>query len=49
MCQGTDCPLKEQCYRFKAVPNKHRQSMFMPVPYDHEKKECKYFWENKEK
>lgn len=48
MCTGGDCPLKEQCYRFKAVPNKFRQSMFMTIPYDKEEEKCKYFWKNDE-
>ena len=26
MCANMTCPLKEDCYRFKAVPNPHRQS-----------------------
>lgn len=26
MCLGVDCPIKEKCYRFKAVPNPYRQT-----------------------
>lgn len=43
MCEGTGCPLKEKCYRHKAMPGL-RQSYFMIVPYDHKKKSCDYYW-----
>lgn len=26
MCVGTDCPLRETCYRYTATPNEHWQS-----------------------
>lgn len=26
MCKGTDCPDKQQCYRYTAVPDEHQQS-----------------------
>lgn len=32
MCDGTDCPLKGQCYRNQAVPNAC-QSWFSVAPY----------------
>lgn len=32
MCTGGNCPLKESCYRYRAVPNKLLQS-FMDPPY----------------
>ena len=32
MCDGTDCPIKEQCDRFTSKPNEHRQSYFVNVP-----------------
>ena len=43
MCQNQDCKLKETCYRFKAVPNEHRQSYsdFKPDKDGN----CKYYWE----
>lgn len=44
MCDGIKCPLKEDCYRFKAIPNEYRQSMFMETPFGKEKEGwCKYF------
>lgn len=33
MCSGGDCPLKETCYRYKAIPNELRQSFFSHPPY----------------
>lgn len=45
ICEGKDCPLKENCYRYKAVPNPYRQSFFANIPYDLKEKKCEYFWE----
>lgn len=38
-----ECPKKETCYRFKAIPNKGRQSYFMFLPYDRATEICKHF------
>jgi hypothetical protein len=46
MCSGEKCPLKENCYRFLAIPNEFRQSYFMNPPYNHQTNECEYFWDN---
>lgn len=27
MCRSTECPRAQECYRFRARPNPHRQSM----------------------
>lgn len=43
MCEGTECPLKEECYRFSA-PKSMYQSYFVEVPYDKEQKKCDYYW-----
>ena len=43
MCKGNGCPIKENCYRYKAIPEQC-QSFFLQPPYDHEKKECMAFW-----
>lgn len=32
MCPGTNCPLKEQCYRYTATPNEQRQSYLAQAP-----------------
>lgn len=45
MCRGEDCPIKEQCYRYKATPNEYQQSYFYKIPYDKDKKECDKFWD----
>lgn len=31
-CKGTDCPVKEGCYRFTAPDNGQYQSYFVEVP-----------------
>ena len=41
MCFGDDCPLKEKCFRFRAVPGK-MQYYFNNPPY--KENECEYFW-----
>jgi hypothetical protein len=42
MCKGTNCPAKESCYRFTAIPNEFRQSYFMEPPIKDGK--CDYYW-----
>jgi len=41
MCNGGKCPLKETCYRFRAIPSKW-QSYFVKPP--HRKGKCKQYW-----
>lgn len=45
MCKGTDCPLKETCYRYKATPSL-LQSVFIDVPLK-EDGTCDYYWNRK--
>ena len=46
-CEGTGCPIKENCYRYTSKPNEYRQSYFVEVPYKDD--ECDHFWcENQE-
>ena len=42
MCKGTNCPKKNECYRFLATPSEYRQSYFIDPPY--EKDKCDEFW-----
>jgi hypothetical protein len=42
MCQGTNCPLKDSCYRYKAKPNKIWQSWFTESPIKDGK--CDMYW-----
>ena len=48
MCNGLNCPLKETCYRFKAMKKVYGQSYFFSPPQ--KDGECEYYWEvdNKE-
>lgn len=48
-CEGTNCPLKETCYRFTAKSSEYRQAYFMEVPYNHEESKCNHYWPNNEK
>lgn len=53
LCKGTGCPLKEDCYRFKAKPDEYYQSYFAEPPFNHvesdEQPSCDYFMEIKYK
>ena len=42
MCKGTDCPLKENCYRFTAKSDDVYQSYFVDSPIKDGK--CDMFW-----
>jgi hypothetical protein len=41
-CKGTDCPVKENCYRFTAKSNDLHQSYFAESPIKDGK--CEMFW-----
>jgi hypothetical protein len=41
MCKGDGCTQRDQCFRFRAKPDKHRQSYFMDVPGSGD--ECHHF------
>lgn len=41
MCMGGKCPIKKDCYRYRAIPNL-RQNYFTIPPIE---KECHYFWQ----
>jgi len=45
MCKGTECPVKEKCFRFTAKSDEH-QSYFVDVPgkLEGNKFTCSYFW-----
>ena len=43
MCHGKDCPLKDLCYRFKAIPSQY-QSYFIEIPYSNNSKNCECYW-----
>lgn len=44
MCKGEGCPIREDCYRYKATPSEYVQSYFSTTPYD-KKLGCDYYWE----
>ena len=46
MCKGGECPLKETCYRYTAMPGE-RQSYFLIPPF-RKGGACDYFWYNNE-
>ncbi len=41
MCLGNGCPMKEQCYRYRAIPNRVQSYMHAP----HEMGICSMFWD----
>lgn len=44
MCHGDNCPQKENCYRFMAIPDDLWQSYFVEAPVK-EDGECDHYWE----
>jgi len=45
-CKGTDCPIRDSCYRYTAPDSLVWQSYYN-YSYDHEKEECKDFWKRR--
>lgn len=45
-CRGTDCPVKEKCFRFTSEPSEFKQSYFADVPGKLEGNEftCNMYW-----
>ena len=43
MCRQHDCPKAQECYRFLATPDEHRQSYL--VKQDFGEQGCGFFWE----
>lgn len=48
MCEGGKCPLKETCYRYKAMPSEYRQAFFIEEPYVETNKGviCNHYWKH---
>tara|TARA_R110002020_G_scaffold15980_3_gene56754 strand:- start:1371 stop:1559 length:189 start_codon:yes stop_codon:yes gene_type:complete len=47
MCEGKHCKLKQHCYRYRAIPNKYRQSF---IVLDKEsQQDCEYFYDIRDK
>ncbi len=42
MCPGGACPLRQRCFRYRAVPDA-RQEWFGAVPFDEEAATCALF------
>lgn len=42
-CTGEGCPIKLECYRYKAKDS-DRQSYFVNPPYNHKQKGCDMLW-----
>jgi len=35
MCDGIDCPIRDRCYRFRAIPDDY-QHYFIKIPYEYD-------------
>ena len=46
MCEGINCPMKNECYRYTA-PVGLRQSYFAETPIK-DGKDCEYYWKTQE-
>ncbi len=42
MCMGVDCPLRENCFRFRATSERENQTYFMVPPF--KDGDCDMFW-----
>lgn len=40
MCRGKDCPKREGCYRYRALPDVIMQAYFSISPYENENCTC---------
>ena len=43
MCKGTDCPMKQNCYRHTAKADEYQSYFSIPPIKDGQ---CEYFWDN---
>ena len=43
LCRNTNCPLRNNCYRFTAKPDEFRQA-YGSFTYDYETKSCDHYW-----
>ncbi len=41
-CTGDDCPIKDQCYRYRSISSNQRQSYIAIPPY--KDGNCEAFW-----
>lgn len=48
MCEGKDCPSKNKCYRYLAVPDQYRQA-YMDFNARRQGDKCDRFWPVDEK
>lgn len=44
MCKGNDCPLKHDCHRYKAKPNRFWQAYYINIPFQKDKGKCHKYW-----
>jgi hypothetical protein len=42
-CKGTNCPIKQNCYRYTAKEDEFYQAYFTVVPLKND--ECDMYWE----
>lgn len=43
-CNGENCKIKEDCYRFTALANKYEQSYIYIDKEVNKRFDCEYFW-----
>ena len=46
MCDGYECPKKQECYRYTAPVNAYRQAYFTFTPYDKDHASCEMYSNN---
>ena len=46
LCSNSQCPLRDNCYRYRAIPSKYNQVYTKFRPFRNE--ECDAFWDARE-
>lgn len=50
MCQNKDCPLRKNCYRYRAIPSEFWQSYVVVEPeINQDGAKCDWFWDCRER
>jgi len=44
MCADRSCPLRESCYRYRAIVASYRQAYFLDSPRQDPEDTCRYYW-----
>ena len=43
-CTGEGCSLRDECHRFTKIDYYNKQMFFVEIPFDFERENCDFFW-----